>query len=231
MCCFCPLHKKNSSIYRPSSSTKKIKQFFSLPALLHPRRNLRNHSASSASPLPLLLPPLSDDDTKTKDVVLNFENVKNLAARFHRIWPSKQISFGCYEININMIYANGILVKIPCLLSSSPHAITAFSLSILVVCALSKKNMKKRKRNGTISSFPREKNWCNNKRNTMIRVAAPPLFYLLSMEIWHQKCYCTNYQLHKKKCSTTINCETEMNFTETGKTEDLLMWQNINSII
>jgi len=84
MCCFCPLHKKNSSIYRPSSSTKKIKQFFFLCLLwLHsrckPRRTLRrNHSASSgAPPLPQLLPPLSDDDTKTKDVVLNFENIKN----------------------------------------------------------------------------------------------------------------------------------------------------------
>jgi len=30
-----------------------------------------------APPLPQLLPPLSDDDTKTKDVVLNFENIKN----------------------------------------------------------------------------------------------------------------------------------------------------------
>jgi len=64
---------------------------------------------------------LSDDDTKTKDVVLNFENIKiDLAARFHRIWPSKQISFGCYEINIKYYDANGILVKIPCLSSPAP---------------------------------------------------------------------------------------------------------------
>jgi len=48
-----------------------------------------------------------------------------------------------------------------------------------------------------------------------------------------KKCNCTNHQLHKKYVPPQLNCETEWISLkyETGKTEDLLMWQNINSII
>jgi len=61
-------------------------------------------------------------------------------------------------------------------LSSSPLKI-AFSLSILVVCALSKKKNEKKVME-QFQAFHGKKIDVIIKRNTMIRVAAPPLFYL-----------------------------------------------------
>jgi len=52
----------------------------------------------------------------------------------------------------------------------------------------------------------------NKEKKTMIRVVAPPLFYLLK-KAWKSDIknaiVLINTSCTKKKCSTTINCETE----------------------